>query len=227
MSPNTFNVLPKYKNKQEIAYDEIKNAIITCRFQPGDQLVIRTLAAQLGISEIPVREALKRLISENYVTENGSALTVSAISADDFVDMLEVKLDLEMIAIKVAARNITDEQIEYLKSILESMEECYHDNNLKEYRKEHSRFHLECALTCDVPYLMTAISSSFGHHERAINYFNLSSWEQQPSLQDHSDIMNALMNHDPEAAQKHLHENRERAYTLYRKQMAEIISKQQ
>ena len=78
MSSNTFNVLPKYKNKQEIAYDEIKNAIITCRFQPGDQLVIRTLAAQLGVSEIPVREALKRLISENYVTENGSTLTVSA-----------------------------------------------------------------------------------------------------------------------------------------------------
>ena len=220
---STLNVLPKYKNKQEIAYEAIKNAIIQCSFKPGDPLVIRTLAAQLGVSEIPVREALKRLISENFVTESNSSLQVSPVSAHDFLDMLEVKLDLEMIAIKLSARKITEEQIEYLNEILHSMEKCYNEKDYKGYREEHSRFHLMCCTICDVPYLITALESSFAHHERALVYFKLSSWEGEPSLQSHSDLLTALSNHDPEHAQKYLYENRKRAYNLYCKQMAEII----
>ena len=221
----SLNVLPKYKNKQEIAYEAIKNAIIQCRFQPGDPLVIRTLAAQLGVSEIPVREALKRLISENFVTENNSSLQVSPVSAHDFLDMLEVKLDLEMIAIKISARKITEEQISDLKAILHSMEKCYNEKDYKAYREEHSRFHLLCCTICDVAYLNTALVSSFAHHERALVYFNLSSWEGEPSLQNHSDLLTALSSHNPEDAQKYLYENRERAYNLYRRQMADIINK--
>ncbi len=224
MDQPIFNVLPKYKNKQEIAYGEIKNAIIQCRFQPGDALVIRTLASQLGVSESPVREALKRLISENFVTERNSTLYVSPVSASEFLDMMDVKLDMEIIAIQLSAKKITDEQLQYLKHILDSMVACCAENDLKSYIKEHYRFHLECCMVCGVSYLMSALASAFAHHERALHYFNLSIWKERPSLEEHSNILNALADRDPEEARRCLRQNRERADNFYRQQLAEFMN---
>lgn len=223
MNQPVINVLPKYKNKQEIAFEEIKNAIIQCRFQPGDALVIRTLAAQLGISEIPVREALKRLISESFVTDSSSGCCVAPVSASEFLDMLEVQLDLEAVAIKLSARKVTQEQLQFLKRLLDSMERYYAENDLKSYRKEHFRFHLECCMCCGVSYLMSAIAVAFDHHQRALNYFHLQTWEVNPSLEEHANILHALANHDPEAAREALYKNKKQANEFYRKQMIDIM----
>lgn len=226
MDQPIFHTLPKYKNKQEIAYGEIKNAIIQCRLRPGDALVIRNLAAQLNVSESPVREAMKRLISEKFVTERYSSFYVAPISADEFLDMEEVRLKLEVIAIQLSARKITDERLQYLKCVLETMIECCAENDFKSYTREHSRFHLECCLACGVSYLMSALDAAFAHHERGIHYFKLSIWKDRPSLQEHSDILNALANHDPEEARRCLCKNRERADAYYRQQMAELMAKE-
>ena len=224
MNQPIISVLPKYKNKQEIAFEEIKNAIIQCRFQQGDTLVIRTLAAQLGISEIPVREALKRLISESFVVEGSSACHVAPVSASEFLDMLEVQLDLEIVAIKLAARKITEEQVQFLKGILDAMETCCTEQDMKSYLKEHFRFHLECCKICNVSYLANAIAVAVDHHRRGLNYFHLSTWEVKPSIQEHVDILNALAAHNPEAAQKAHYQNKKQANELYRKQMMRIMN---
>lgn len=99
-----FGTSLEYKTKQEIAYDKIKDAIIKCVIAPGEPLIIRSLAVMLNISESPVREALKRLISENFVIKQNSNLYAAPISAEEFMAMLEVRLDLEKIAIKISAK---------------------------------------------------------------------------------------------------------------------------
>lgn len=225
MEIGTFKSLPKYKNKQEIAYDEIKDAIVSCRLKPGQPLVIRTLASQLGISEIPVREALKRLISENFVTENSSNLSVSNISLDEFLDMLDVKLDIQLIAIKLTSKKITDNQIQILKDIFCSMTNYFEKKDFDSYKIQHTLFHLEACKFCGVPYLISALETAFAHHERAINYFNLSLWVNEPSLDEHSAILDDLVARDSESATEHLYNNVKKAYDLYRKQIRELSIK--
>lgn len=223
MKQNALNTLSKYKNKQETAYEEIKNAIILCHLNPGDQIIIRSVSAQLGISEIPVREAIKRLISENFIVEKNSSLLVSQISPASFLDMLEVKLDLELLAIKITAKKITDEQIDCLNNILKSMEHYLAINDIEHYKSEHHQFHSKTYEFCGVSYLISAISSAFSHHDRAINFFNLKIWETDPSLEVHSNILKALIDRNPDMAKYHLYENKIKAFDLYRKQITTIL----
>ncbi|MCA1554847.1 MAG: GntR family transcriptional regulator, partial [Chloroflexi bacterium] len=61
--------LPSYKTKQELAYQVLREAIITYRLPPKHQLLENELALQLGTSRSPIREALKRLAHEGLVNE--------------------------------------------------------------------------------------------------------------------------------------------------------------
>ncbi|HTN97495.1 MAG TPA: GntR family transcriptional regulator, partial [Nordella sp.] len=57
----------EHQTLNDRAYSEIRKGLITGRFQPGQVLVIRTLAEIYGISTTPVREALQRLVAERLL----------------------------------------------------------------------------------------------------------------------------------------------------------------
>ena len=56
-----------YKTKVDIAYDMLMERITEGVYKPGEKLVITHISKELGISDIPVREAIRRLESESYV----------------------------------------------------------------------------------------------------------------------------------------------------------------
>lgn len=214
-----------YKTKQEIAYDSIKDAIIKCDIKPGEQLIIRVLASSLNISEIPVREALKRLISGNFILEQNSNLYVAPIESEEFLDMLEVKLALEILAIKLTARKIDEDQIAFLNSILEEMKIVFSEGKINLYKDLHNEFHLAICRMCGVPYLIKAIEDAFCHHIRGINYFNLKLWQVKPSIEEHEEILNSLAEKDEKRAIYNLTNNRVKANNFYRKQILNTNNK--
>lgn len=218
-----FAASARYKTKQEIAYDTLRSAIITCELSPGDPLIIRRLAAQLNISEIPVREALKTLVAENFVLEQGSNLFVAPITAEEFWDMLEVRLGLERLAIKMAAKKMDEKKSAELLELIEKMREYYDSENTVAYNAAHDLFHLKAVTACGVSYLNSALEEAFAHHKRGRNYFKLSYYKGSPNFQAHEEIVQALQNHDEELAEQRLLENRIRPFDLYRSQMLEIM----
>ena len=213
------DISKRYKTKQEIAYDEIKSLIISCTLPPNTQIVIRTIASQMNISEIPIREALKRLISENFVIEQGSNLFVAPITKNDFLDIIDLRLGLEKIAINITARKMNSEKINYLEGMIQQMKECFESNNLKEYDKLHRKFHLTICLMCEVAPLNSALKEAFELHERCRNYYNLESWNTYPSFDAHEKIFEALKANDSVSAERYLLENRINAAKRYRKQI--------
>lgn len=213
------DISKRYKTKQEIAYDEIKNLIINCTLAPNSQIVIRTIAAQMNISEIPIREALKRLISENFVIEQNSNLYVAPITKEHFLDIIDLRLGLEKIAIKITARKIDSDKISYLDNMLHQMKIFFENNDLKEYDKLHRKFHLTICLMCEFAPLNSALREAFELHERCRNYFNLESWNTYPSYDAHEKIFEALKAKDSVNAEKYLLENRISAANRYREKI--------
>jgi DNA-binding GntR family transcriptional regulator len=97
---------------QDRIYDKLTNAIMSGLFVPGQPITIRGLAATLGTSPIPVREAIRRLTSERAleVLRNGS-IAVPKMTRAKFEDLRRSRILIEGFATELAARNLTRSDI--------------------------------------------------------------------------------------------------------------------
>ena len=89
------------------ALDTLRKAIIAGAYAPGDHLAESTLAQQMGVSRAPVREAMMQLEREGLLVFNkrGAAL-VKEFTTDDFEEIYSLRLTLEMMAARLACRNL-------------------------------------------------------------------------------------------------------------------------
>jgi len=101
----------------DTAYNEIKDALCEGRIIPGDILSESQLAADMGMSRTPVREALRALASEGWLEiKNGVGAFVKSISTKDMEDLYEIRCLLETQAARTAVFHITNEEIDVLEA---------------------------------------------------------------------------------------------------------------
>ena len=99
--------------------EEIRAAILSGQFKPGERLVEDRLAEEFGVSRNPVREAMRTLASEGLieVTARRGAV-VASLSPQEAEELLEVRATLEGANARLAARRHDPEVLEQLKSVL-------------------------------------------------------------------------------------------------------------
>jgi DNA-binding GntR family transcriptional regulator len=128
----------------DIAYDKIRQFVLSGRAEPGEQLTEEQLARISGVSRTPVREAVRRLENELLIVRSDSKrLFVADWSADDIDEMFVLRGMLEGHAASRAARNITSRQIEELGRISDSLDAAVHSNppDVVEFLAQNRRFH--------------------------------------------------------------------------------------
>ncbi|HZE41724.1 MAG TPA: GntR family transcriptional regulator [Stackebrandtia sp.] len=87
---------------------------------PGARLVERELAADLGVSRLPVRDALKVLVAEGLVTPRPRSWSVvREFTSSDIADLNEVRAALEVLTFRLAAQRRTREGLEALREVLD------------------------------------------------------------------------------------------------------------
>jgi DNA-binding GntR family transcriptional regulator len=100
---------------RQAVYDALLEMIISHELQPGEHLVESDLAAQLGVSRQPVREALQRMQSEGWVDLRPALGAFVHVPTEDEADqLLVVRTLLEAESARLAAEKATHEQIERL-----------------------------------------------------------------------------------------------------------------
>src|ERR1700694_4844638 len=104
------------------AYVSLKQALLSGGFKPGEAVTLRALTKRLAIGDTPVREAVKRLVSEGAFEglPNRSA-RVPLLDRREIQQILELRIMLESNAAALAAQNITLHQIEQLREIHKAM----------------------------------------------------------------------------------------------------------
>lgn len=108
----------------EKSYDYIRKRLAGGDLLPGQRLVNRALADEIGVSVIPVREAIHRLASEGLVEHvPGSGAFVRKTDPHDLDNLYVLRDALESCAAGEAARYITEHQLEELESILDEAQE--------------------------------------------------------------------------------------------------------
>ena len=115
---------------RQAVYDVIAEMIINRELQPGEHLVENELAAQLGVSRQPVREALQRLHSEGWVDLRPALGAFVHVPTEDEADqLLATRTLLETESARLAAKRATPEQVEHLWELQRVGEKALADDN--------------------------------------------------------------------------------------------------
>lgn len=106
--------------KAEAAYAELRARILDGTLAPGSSLEQATIAEDYGISTTPVREALRRLESEQLVVVRAHhGPRVADLSPDELHHLFAVRLELDPLAASLAATEATDDEIAAIRAMLE------------------------------------------------------------------------------------------------------------
>lgn len=108
---------------RDAAYLRLADALRNVPLEPGTPLPESVLSKMLGISRTPVREALQQLAAEGLIQlVNGRAMAAAERSAQELFDALRVRELIEPEAVRLAAENISSEQAQRLKEVIQAME---------------------------------------------------------------------------------------------------------
>jgi DNA-binding GntR family transcriptional regulator len=124
----------------DVAYDAVREAILTNAFKPGDRISEYKVAEWLGISRTPAREGLRRLESEGLLSAHPRrGLVVASIDDEAFQQLYAVRELLEGAAAAAAAKSATDADLATLLHLVEAEADIVDD---PEQLWEHNRaFH--------------------------------------------------------------------------------------
>jgi len=132
-----------YKSKVDIVYDYIIEQISNSTYRNGDRLVISRIATACGVSDIPVREALRRLESNGFVKLNANqGAIVIGFSAETVIEIIQTKGVLEAYATRLCVDYLSAADIAELSELNEQLREAADAFNSDTYSDLNLRFHM-------------------------------------------------------------------------------------
>jgi len=186
------------------AYAAIKSDLLAGRLAPGHRLVLRQVADDLGISLTPVRDAVNRLIAERILEHGGlgqgGGAIVPLLDADQFDQLMTVRLGLEPAAAAAAADRTTPAELAAIEAELVEMKRSVKENRTDEYLEAHAQFHFRIYAMCRMPIVQEVIETAW---LRCGPTLTLALPEYIPGLkryQSHVDTLSALRKGDGERA---------------------------
>lgn len=124
------------------AYSLLRHAIVHHELKPGDRIVTAAVAGDLGVSQAPVREAIKRLILEGLVThESRRGSYVTEVAANEAGQARQVRTALEELAARCACDTASEASLAAMASDVEAMRSAASADDLEEFRRHDIDFH--------------------------------------------------------------------------------------
>src|ERR671931_126314 len=182
-------------------YANLRDAIVRAELEPGRQLSENELAASLGVSRTPVREALVRLRDERLVEIVPQLGTfVTAISASAVADAQFIREALECAAVRVAAQRATAEDIEGLEQNLSAQDRAREAADHDAFYVLDDQFH---QALCDLSgRRVWAITQRAKSHLNRIRRLSLPIASYLPEMiAEHREIVARLADNDPDGAE--------------------------
>ncbi len=117
------DVLRGRRTIQEMVAEALRDAIVTGRLKGGERLHQDGIASKLGVSRMPVREALRQLESEGLVVFTPHRrVSVAALSTDELRELYEIRIALEILALDLAITRLSPEGLARLSALLDQMD---------------------------------------------------------------------------------------------------------
>lgn len=139
MARSTGSQMFTYTSKSDMVAAMLREMILVAELQPGEPLRQRDLAARFGVSETPVREALRRLQAEGLVNSDvHRGATVAEALQGATEENFQIRAALEALGASLAAERITEQELDELRVLHEKMAD---PSVGEEYAELNRKFH--------------------------------------------------------------------------------------
>lgn len=200
---------PAFGPRPQLAADVarlIRRRIFDGDYRAGSFIRLDQLAAELGISVTPVREALLRLGAEGLLTQRPHrGFQVSPVTARDVADVADVQAYIGGELASRAAELIDVTEIDRLAGVQDRLEECYRDGDADRAVALNHDFHRGVNRAASSPKLAQLMSQTTRYALESV-YPTVAGWPEQ-SNHDHRRVLAALRGRDPEAARTAMREH--------------------
>jgi DNA-binding GntR family transcriptional regulator len=178
----------------------IVDAIMSGEFKPGDRVVESSLARRLGVSQAPVREAIRDLVLMGFLeTEPYKGTSVRSFSPEELWEVYTVRAALEALGARLASARLTEADVETLREILNEMIDAGRKHDLDRMTRLDNSFHETIMQVSDNKLLYQLWQTlRFGYW--TIVTAKMSSFDLEYLAVRHETLLEALESRDPQIA---------------------------
>jgi DNA-binding GntR family transcriptional regulator len=207
------------RNKHEQAYSIIRERIFNGTYVSGYRLVIDALARELGISPVPIREAIRRLEAEGWVEYRPNAgAQVAAVDASKYEEEMTALALLEGYATALAAPHLDTEDVQHLREINAGMYHALQSADIPTFSRLNKEFHFFIYDRCQNRYLIEMLRQTWdrlgvrGHTD--FSYIPQRSWV---SIEEHTQLLDMIERHASQhEIEQMVREHKLRTHEAYR-----------
>lgn len=183
-----------YLPLRDVVFHTLREAILKGDLKPGERLMELQLAARLGVSRTPIREAIRMLQQEGLaITVPRRGAEVAGISEKDMEDVLQIREALEVLAAQLACEKISEGQIEQLKENIKEFEAAAFTGDIKRIAGADVKFHEIIFEAAQNPRLVSMLNNLSGQIYRYRMEY-LKEGENYPKLvEEHRQITEGLL----------------------------------
>jgi DNA-binding GntR family transcriptional regulator len=183
--------------KQDWAYEQVREWIMSNKLKPGQLIDQEKLAEELGISRIPLRQGLGRLISEGLIRDNPHRQwAVTELTKGDVRDIYSGREALEGLLAAEAAAKATDDDLAAMTDALDRQEALLAAGGIEEFRRTDRLFHDALNNAAGMPKTHAALDGLFTMSDRYIRIYQSDASRAAASYAEHREIFAAVAAHD-------------------------------
>ncbi|MCX4538227.1 GntR family transcriptional regulator [Streptomyces sp. NBC_01669] len=194
---------------QRAVLNELRRWLASGRLVPGDQIRQESVAAELGTSVIPVREALKTLQSEGQVEHiPHRGFFVARLERDELIELCDIRSALEAMAVRRGLPLIEDRIVDEMAQLISDMEESDARGDVAAMVEQDRRFHFLLYGACGLSLLLRIITSTWDQSDPYRAMFFNDEHQRSANHAEHKAILEAVRLRDAEAVIRLLDEHR-------------------
>ena len=181
------------KSKVDVVYEYLFNELAQLNYRSGDRLIISQIAAACNVSEIPVREALRRLESNGYVRiiPNQGAVAVG-LGKNTIAEIVQIKGVLEGFATRLSIDYLSANDLVKLHKINEDFKKASLSNNYEESSELNMQFHMQIYAHIPQTELTSMISDLWTKLSVTKSIFSVKPSIMESSYEEHEKILQMI-----------------------------------
>lgn len=197
---------------QQFVLEELRRAMATGELKPGQPIRQEAIAENLGVSRVPLREALKILEGEGQVVHQPHrGYLVAELSLPDLLEVYRIREILEAAAARVATEKLTDVDIQRIVEAQHDVETASAQGDLQAMTAANRRFHFAILEGCRMSRLVRIIQSLWNTTDAYRSVYYNSPTNRERVEQEHREIVEAVLHRDAEWLIQALAEHRAHA----------------
>lgn len=213
-SKDNSSALPTLSNRRQPTvadqiYQLIYERVVDLTLPPGARLSEAEVAAQMGVSRQPVRDAFWRLSEQGFLLIRPQRATlVTPISPDSVTQASFIRSALEQQVVRKAAEGLPDDVLRELDALIDQQGKAMAEGSLAEFHALDDQFHHDICQAAGLGFVWALVRENKGHMDRA-RFLSLSSGAPR-ALEGHRRILAAIRDRNPDQAAAAMHDHLDR-----------------